>query len=89
MLFIFRTVSFQQYAGEAGVVTGADVRDRAGFLYCVGNKKDTYILSLKDMCGIKRSAKVKGVRCIFIKDRRQNEAGRVCIRGCRILPQIY
>lgn len=39
--------------------------------YCVGNKKDTYILSLKDMCGIKDLQKLKesGVYSLKIEGR--------------------
>ena len=39
--------------------------------YCVGNKKDTYILSLKDMCGIKDLQKLKesGVYSLMIEGR--------------------
>lgn len=39
--------------------------------YCVGNKKDTYILSLKDMCGIKDLQKIKesGVYSLKIEGR--------------------
>lgn len=39
--------------------------------YCVGNKRDTYILSLKDMCGIKDLQKLKesGVYSLKIEGR--------------------
>lgn len=39
--------------------------------YCVGNKKDTYILSLKDMCGIKDLQKLKesGVYSLKVEGR--------------------
>ena len=44
--------------------------------YCVGNKKDTYILSLKDMCGIKDLQKLKEAGVYSLKiEGRMKQAG--------------
>lgn len=44
--------------------------------YCVGNKQDTYILSLKDMCGIKDLQKLKEAGVYSLKiEGRMKQAG--------------